>query len=198
MADFEQAGVSEADWRAATASCVELRVAKVIGETTDSNSLVLEIPAELVERFRYRPGQFLSFKIPYAAHVLTRSYSLASSPDADREHKVTVKRVEDGRISNWINDRVEVGIRLMVVPPAGSFVLNDADRRIILFGGGSGITPVISFTWSALFHHAIRDCRWRRWSQKLPMTPCPTRSRSFSMAKPERSRTRRAKRSSGR
>ena len=150
MTDFEKAGVSEADWRAATASCVELRVAKVIDETHDSRSLVLEIPSELVERFRYRSGQFLSFKIPHAGHVLTRSYSLASSPDTDREHKVTIKRVEDGRISNWMNDQVEVGIRLMVVPPAGSFVLNDADRRIILFGGGSGITPVISIIKSTL------------------------------------------------
>ena len=150
MTDFEKAGVSEADWRAATASCVELRVAKVIDETHDSRSLVFEIPAQLIERFRYRAGQFLSFKIPYEGHVLTRSYSLASSPDTDREHKVTIKRVDDGRISNWMNDRVEAGVRLMVVPPAGSFVLNDADRRIILFGGGSGITPVISIIKSAL------------------------------------------------
>ncbi len=150
MTDFEKAGVSEADWRAATASCVELRVAKVIDETHDSRSLVFEIPTPLIERFRYRPGQFLSFKIPYEGHVLTRSYSLASSPDDDREHKVTIKRVDDGRISNWMNDRVEAGVRLMVVPPAGSFVLNDADRRIILFGGGSGITPVISIIKSAL------------------------------------------------
>ena len=150
MTEFEKAGISETDWRAATASCVELRVAKVIDETHDSHSLVFDIPAELIERFRYRAGQFLSFKIPYEGHVLTRSYSLASSPDTDREHKVTIKRVDDGRISNWMNDRVEAGVCLMVVPPAGSFVLNDADRRIILFGGGSGITPVISIIKSAL------------------------------------------------
>ncbi len=150
MTEIDKAGVSEANWRDATASCVELRVAKVIDETHDSRSLVFEIPAELVERFHYRPGQFLSFKIPYEAHVLTRSYSLASSTDTDSEHKVTIKRVDDGRISNWMNDRVEVGSRLMVVPPAGSFVLNDADRRIVLFGGGSGITPVISIIKSAL------------------------------------------------
>ena len=150
MTDFEKAGISEADWRAVTASCVELCIAKVIDETHDSRSLVFEIPAELAERFHYRAGQFLSFKIPYANHVLTRSYSLASSPDTDREHKVTIKRVEGGRISNWMNDRVEIGTRLMVVPPAGSFVLNDADRKIILFGGGSGITPVISIVKSAL------------------------------------------------
>ncbi|HEX9814814.1 MAG TPA: ferredoxin--NADP reductase [Myxococcota bacterium] len=150
MTDFEQAGVSASDWRDATASCVELRVERVIDETSDSRSIVLEIPAEFAERFRYRAGQFLSFKIPYAGHVLTRSYSLASSPDADREHKVTIKRVDEGRISNWLNDRVEVGTRLMVVPPAGFFVLNDADRKLILFGGGSGITPVISIIKSAL------------------------------------------------
>ena len=60
---------------------------------------MFEIPAELVERFRYRSGQFLSFKIPYAGRVLTRSYSLASSPDTDRDHKVAIKRVEGGRIS---------------------------------------------------------------------------------------------------
>ncbi len=150
MTDFKAAGVSEADWRAATASCVELRVAKVIDETHDSRSLVFEVPAEHAARFRYRSGQFLSFKIPYEGRVLTRSYSLASSPETDREHKVTVKRVANGRISNWMNDRVEAGSRLMVVPPAGTFVLNDADRKILLFGGGSGITPVISIIKSAL------------------------------------------------
>jgi 3-ketosteroid 9alpha-monooxygenase subunit B len=150
MTDFEQAGVSAADWRDATASCVELRVKRVIDETSDSRSIVFEIPAELTERFRYRAGQFLSFKIPYAGQVLTRSYSLASSPDADREYKVTVKRVVDGRISNWMNDRIEAGTLLTVVPPAGSFVLGEADRKIILFAGGSGITPVISIIKSAL------------------------------------------------
>jgi 3-ketosteroid 9alpha-monooxygenase subunit B len=63
---------------------------------------------------------------------------------------VTVKRVGDGRISNWMNDRVEAGTLLLVAPPAGSFVLDDTDRKIILFAGGSGITPVISIIKSAL------------------------------------------------
>jgi 3-ketosteroid 9alpha-monooxygenase subunit B len=150
MTDPKRAEISEEDWREATAACVELRVEKIIDETHDSRSLVFEIPAAFAERFVYRPGQFLSFKIPFDGHVLTRSYSLSSSPDTDREHKVTVKRVEDGRISNWMNDHVEVDSRLMVVPPAGQFVLNDSDRKISLFGGGSGITPVISIIKSAL------------------------------------------------
>ena len=56
MTDFEKAGVSEEDWRAATASCVELRVANVIDETHDSRSLVFEIPVELTERFTIEPA----------------------------------------------------------------------------------------------------------------------------------------------
>lgn len=150
MSDLEQAGVTRSDWLAATEGCIELRVSRVIDETHDARSLVLEVPDELASRFSYVPGQFLSFKIPYAGHVLTRSYSLASSPHTDPEHKVTVKRVDDGRISNWMNDHVEAGSRLMVVPPAGRFVLSEGKRQIALFAGGSGITPVISIIKSAL------------------------------------------------
>src|SRR3990172_1192828 len=144
------AGVSDAEWAAATAACFPLRVARVIDETHDTRSFVLEVPPELAARFRYRAGHFLSFKIPLAGKILTRSYSLSSSPDRDREHKVTVKRVEGGRVSQWMNDRVKPGDRLMVPPPAGLFVLNDKRRRIVFFAGGGGITPVISLIKTAL------------------------------------------------
>ena len=82
--------------------------------------------------------------------MLTRSYSLASSPDCDAEHKITVKRIADGRISHWINDQVAAGDTLMVAPPARFFVLNHGAREMLLFAGGSGITPVISIVKSAL------------------------------------------------
>ena len=137
-------------WRAATAACFELRVARVVPETHDACSLVLEIPPGLAPRFRYRAGQFLSFKIPWQGVVLTRSYSLASSPDVETEFKVTVKRVEEGRVSNWINEHVKAGDSLMVVPPAGLFVLNEKTRPITLFAGGSGITPCISLIKTVL------------------------------------------------
>jgi len=150
MLDPKSAGIAERDWAAATASCHELRVARIIDETHDSRSIVFEIPDALRQTFRYKAGQFLSFKIPYEGRVLGRSYSLASSPDTDDEHKVTVKRVAGGRISNWLNDRLKVGDSLMVVPPAGLFVLGHETRGIVLFAGGSGITPVISIVKSAL------------------------------------------------
>ncbi len=150
MLDPKGAGVSEEVWNEAIASCVALPVTEVIRETHDSCSLVFEVPAGLEERFRYEAGQFLSFKVPFEGKVLTRSYSLSSSPVCDPKPKVTVKRVDDGRISNWINDDVKAGDTLMVVLPAGLFVLNDKKRPVTFFAGGSGITPCISIIKTAL------------------------------------------------
>lgn len=150
MLDPKRAGVSDADWKQATAACHSLRVAKIIDETHDSRSIVLEIPDELRERFRYKAGQFLSFKVGYQGAVLTRSYSLSSSPHTDAEHKVTIKRVDDGRVSNLFNSELAVGDTVMVTPPAGFFVLDAQDRDIFLFSGGSGITPCISIVKTAL------------------------------------------------
>jgi 3-ketosteroid 9alpha-monooxygenase subunit B len=149
--DPSSAGVSSAAWREATASCHALRVARIVAETHDAISIVFDVPPALAPVFRYRAGQFLTFKVPFQGRVLARSYSLSSSPDADAELKVTVKRVLHGRISNWMNDSVRAGSELMVVPPAGHFVLDPAaSRDILLFSGGSGITPCISLIKSAL------------------------------------------------
>ncbi len=150
LCDPKSAGVPEAAWAEATRACQRLRVARVVEETQDARSLVLEIPPTLESAFRYRAGQFLSFKLPWQGQVLTRSYSLASSPDSEREHKVAVKRVAGGRISNLLNDLLCAGDELMVVPPAGRFVLTSRECPLLFFAGGSGITPVISLIKSAL------------------------------------------------
>ena len=77
MADPKAAGVDEAEWAKATASCVPLRLREVVRETADACSLVFEIPESLAERFAYRPGQFLSFRFAYEGKVLVRSYPAA-------------------------------------------------------------------------------------------------------------------------
>jgi len=127
-----------------------LRVSEVIDETADAKSIVMEIPDEQSEQFRYGAGQFLTFRVEVDGQRLVRCYSLASSPQIDPAHKVTVKRVVDGRVSNWMNDNVKPGDSLEVMPPNGVFCLRDRETPIVLFGGGSGITPVISIIKTAL------------------------------------------------
>jgi 3-ketosteroid 9alpha-monooxygenase subunit B len=130
-----------------------LGVAEVIDETDDAKSIVFDVPEELSERFAYKSGQFLTLRVEVDGHRLVRCYSLASAPDFDSrhdQHKVTVKRVVDGRASNWLNDNVAKGDRLEVMPPNGVFCLRDRETPIVLFGGGSGITPIISIIKTAL------------------------------------------------
>ncbi len=127
-----------------------LTVADVIEETDDAKSIVFDVPEELNERFVYRSGQFLSLRVEVDGHRLVRCYSLASAPGLDSQHKVTVKRVVDGRASNWLTDNVAKGDQLEVMHPNGIFCLRDRETPIFLFGGGSGITPIISIIKTAL------------------------------------------------
>ncbi len=157
----------------------ELLVSGILQETHDTRSFVFEIPAPLREAFRYKAGQFLTFEVPFQGMQLRRCYSLASSPDTDAWHKVTVKRVDGGRISNWFNDQLVVGSKILVQPPEGRFVLKPEgnDRPLTLFGGGSGITPVISLMKSALITtgrnvllvYANRDARSVIFKEELDL-----------------------------
>lgn len=127
-----------------------LTVSEVIEETHDSKSIVFDVPSDLADRFAYASGQFLSFRIEVGGQRLVRCYSLASAPGLDPAHKVTIKRVVDGRASNWMNDDVKAGDVLEVMPPNGVFVLQDRSTPLVLFSGGSGITPCISILKTAL------------------------------------------------
>jgi len=130
----------------------KLQIIGIVQETQDTRSFLLDVPQSLREAFRYRAGQFLTFEVPYDGMPLRRCYSLSSAPGTDPWPKVTVKRVEDGRISNWFNDKLNVGDSILVQPPEGRFVLraNEGEHGIVLFGGGSGVTPILSILKSAL------------------------------------------------
>jgi 3-ketosteroid 9alpha-monooxygenase subunit B len=129
-----------------------LRVADVVSETADARSFTFEVPPPLEALYRYVPGQFLTFEIPYHEMRLHRCYSLSSAPECDPLPKVTVKRIERGRVSNWFNDELRPGATIDVKPPEGLFVLRrgEQERPLVMFGGGSGITPILSLIKSAL------------------------------------------------
>jgi 3-ketosteroid 9alpha-monooxygenase subunit B len=127
-----------------------LRVRRVVQETHDTKSFVLDVPHDLADAFGYDAGQFCTFRVPIGDEELLRCYSMSSSPHTDAELTVTVKRVAGGRVSNWLLDNVVEDDVLELTLPAGVFTLRPHDAPIVAFAGGSGITPVISVIKSAL------------------------------------------------
>ncbi|WP_021596910.1 ferredoxin--NADP reductase [Actinomadura welshii] len=131
-------------------TALKARVVEVVHETADAHSLVLEPAEGDRDRFTYRPGQFLTVRVPSEDGWVARCYSLCSSPLTDDRLKVTVKRVADGLGSNWICDNVTAGDVLEVLRPAGTFTPPSLDDDLLLVAGGSGITPVMSILKSCL------------------------------------------------
>jgi 3-ketosteroid 9alpha-monooxygenase subunit B len=128
----------------------ELEVIKLIRETEDAVSVVFAIPPSLADAYEYSPGQFVTMRLELDGDTLYRSYSMSSAPSLDDDLRVTVKRVEGGIVSNWINDRLSEGDKLEVSLPTGSFVLAEGERDVVAFAGGSGITPVYSIVRTVL------------------------------------------------
>ena len=97
----------------------------------------------------FRAGQYLSFPITIGSAVVTRAYSIASSPaqvTGEHYYQIAVKRVPDGFVSGYILDNWKRGMVVQAYAPEGTFVyepLRDA-KHLIGVAGGSGITPFLS------------------------------------------------------
>ncbi|KXO98423.1 ferredoxin--NADP reductase [Tsukamurella pseudospumae] len=128
-----------------------LLVAKVVAETHDAHSIEFEVPAELASSFTYKPGQFLTLRVPSErTGSVARCYSLCSAPHDDGPLRVAVKRTADGYASNWLCDNATPGMEIDVLVPAGIFTPKSVDVDMLLFAGGSGVTPILSILRTVL------------------------------------------------
>jgi ring-1,2-phenylacetyl-CoA epoxidase subunit PaaE len=137
----------------------DLRVKHIIQETKDAISIVFEHPES--GKINYKPGQFLTLIAKVNDKEVRRAYSLCSSPFVDQDLVVTVKRVERGLMSNWLPDNLKVDATLKIMEPMGQFTTeyNASNKRhIILFAGGSGITPMMSIIKSILVQEPNSIC----------------------------------------
>ena len=122
-------------------------------ETADAHSVSFAVPEGAEAEFDYKPGQFLTLAVPSdLTGVAARCYSLSSSPHDGGPLTVTVKRTVDGYASNWICDNLREGSTIRSLPPSGIFTPASLDADLLLFAGGSGITPIMSITRTAIAH----------------------------------------------
>ncbi|MGK7389916.1 MAG: 2Fe-2S iron-sulfur cluster-binding protein [Candidatus Cyclobacteriaceae bacterium M2_1C_046] len=128
----------------------DLKVKEIINETHDAITIVFHSPEE---KFNYKSGQFLTLIVNINGKEVRRAYSLCSSPYTDDDLAVTVKRVDGGLMSNWLPDNLNVGDTVKVMEPMGVFTTefkSSNKRHVIMFAGGSGITPMLSIIKSLL------------------------------------------------
>ena len=131
----------------------KLRVAEIRRETEDAVSVAFNIDDEFKSAFNYQPGQYLTLKFLINGVEERRSYSLCSSPFQDELMRVAVKKVENGKVSTYINEHLNEGDEVEVMAPQGNFVLdiNESNEKLyVAFASGSGITPILSMINSVL------------------------------------------------
>ncbi|NOH95772.1 hybrid-cluster NAD(P)-dependent oxidoreductase [Vibrio sp. 99-70-13A1] len=106
----------------------------------------------------YQPGQHLPIEMNVNGSVVSRRYTLSSSPSRAGRLAISVKRVDDGQVSNWLNDHFQVGDSLVAQNPDGAFFLEDNPTRpLLLLSAGSGITPMLSMLRYLSDHNQVND-----------------------------------------
>jgi ferredoxin-NADP reductase len=126
-------------WQTAT-------VMAIADETARAKSFRLA----LARPTRHQPGQHFVVRLTAPdGYTASRSYSVASAPDETNEIELTVERLEDGEVSTFLHDIVEVGDELEVRGPIGGWFVWDGQEPALLVGGGSGVVPLM-----AMLRHA--------------------------------------------
>jgi ring-1,2-phenylacetyl-CoA epoxidase subunit PaaE len=124
-------------------------VADVERLTDDAVAVTFDVPAELAESYRYRPGQYLTLRLFHDGQEERRSYSICAPAGA--LPRIGVRRVDTGLFSEWLVDRLQSGDEIEVARPAGSFTPEiEPGSHHGLIVAGSGITPVLSIAASVL------------------------------------------------
>ncbi|MCB0540811.1 MAG: 2Fe-2S iron-sulfur cluster binding domain-containing protein [Bacteroidetes bacterium] len=130
-----------------------LKVKTIQRQTSDAVAVSFEVAEDLKKSFEYTPGQYITFRVNVKGETYNRSYSLCSAPVLNEDLTVAVKQVLGGKVSTFINKELKEGDILEGMEPLGNFkaeIEKNDNTHFILFGGGSGITPLFSILKTAL------------------------------------------------
>jgi len=134
---------------------VQARVVRIVDETATTKTFVLQPNALWAGALA---GQFVRVQLEINGRRVERAYSLSSRPGA-RRIAFTVKRQDQGLVSNHLHTSVMVGDVLTISSALGEFVLPDVlPTKMLLLSAGSGITPVMSM---------LRDLKARQYQGDL-------------------------------
>jgi ferredoxin-NADP reductase len=131
--------------RAAVLRRLTWAIAEVTGridETPRVRSLGFEVPGWP----GHLPGQHIDVRLTAEdGYRAQRSYSIATPADGSRV-TITVERLEDGEVSTYLTDVLEIGDRIELRGPIGGYFVWEPSRGgpLGLIGGGSGVAPLMA------------------------------------------------------
>jgi phenol hydroxylase P5 protein len=126
----------------------EATIERVFPHTSDTRSFFLRLSGG--QRLSFKPGQFISLLLPVAGEILTRPYSIASSPEDGNLLEICLNLVPNGLGSHYLFAR-NLGDVLRFTGPWGTFVLDALPQAECIFiADGTGIAPI-----RPMVHHAF-------------------------------------------
>lgn len=98
----------------------------------------------------FRAGQYVSLQAKIGDSLVSRPYSISSSPDEALEGRLSLGIEDAGFFSGYMNNEAKIGDRFVMTEPSGEFHYeNIRDKKnIVCIAGGSGITPFLAMAKS--------------------------------------------------
>lgn len=94
---------------------------------------------------RHHPGQALALRLPMPDGEVTRTFTICSAGTDLKRVSITVKAVQTGHATRWMHQSLTEGDRLTARGPFGRFgLITHPGAPLVLIGGGSGFTPMMS------------------------------------------------------
>ena len=123
---------------------IDLRLSLITTEMKDVKTFRLVSASGHLPPFE--AGQYINLSVNIDGIITSRPYSMSSPPSQTSCYEVTVKREENGFVSNFMLDRLKEGDALVSTGPAGEFRYNPLfhGEDLVMIAGGSGITPMMS------------------------------------------------------
>lgn len=123
---------------------IKLRVAAIFSETESTSTLRLVANEGYLPPFQ--AGQYINLLVEIDGIRTARPYSISSPPNQTAYYDITVRRITDGFVSDYLLDKVEIGDLFESTGPAGHLYYNPLfhGQNLVFLAGGSGITPFAS------------------------------------------------------
>lgn len=100
----------------------------------------------------FRPGQYITLQFQFDNKFVSRAYSLSSSPkDAlNNVYRISVTRIKNGLVSNYMLDKLNIGDTVDSLSPSGYFFPSSIrdKKQIVGLASGYGISPLLSIAKS--------------------------------------------------